>query len=158
MGSSANLTIQSIVTKEKSPINMDIDTLTAGNVAAFVTAFGTYKTALAAILLGVIRHEQIRFTDTLLDASLPASNHARRETKLLLRYSGDTTGDKFTSEIPCPDLAVLTMESGDANFVQLADASVMATFVTAAEAVMASPNDPTETVTINSAQVVGRNI
>jgi len=158
MASNTTLTIQSIVLAETSPVNIPTIVLTAANVVAFESDLGTYKTALDAIILGVIRHETIKFNDVQLDAALPSSNQARRELKLLIRYTGDTSGDKFTSEIPCPDLAALTMESGDANFVLLADSGVMATWVTAAEVIMRSPTDPTEAITINSAQVVGRNI
>jgi len=158
MASSVTLTIQSIVAKETSPVNFTTYQITAGNLAAWDAEWATYKAALDAILIGVIRDEDVRVYDALLDAALPASNLARRELKLLLRYEGDTSGDKYTSEIPCPDLAALTMETGDANFVSLSDAGVMAAFVTAAEASMRAPKDDTETITIQSAQVVGRNI
>ena len=157
MGSSAVLTIQSIVRKEKSPLAFTTYQINAGNLAAWDTAWGTFKTATDAILLGVIRDEHVAVHDNLLDASLPASNHARRELKLLVRYSGDTSGDLFRMEVPCPDLGALTYTSGDANFLDIG-VGVLATWVSEAEALMRSPKDATETVTINSVQVVGRNI
>jgi hypothetical protein len=106
----------------------------------------------------VQRQEKVLIYDTFISGLLPVSNFARRELKLLLRYQGDVTGDIFTLEIPTPDLAALTMETGDANFVNLADAGVMAQFVTDFVALARSPVDDTETVTILSAQVVGRNL
>lgn len=158
MASNSVVTIQSIVEKETSHFGFTHVTLTPANVAAYVTDFGTFTTALAAIVRGVVRQEVIKYSDDLVDGSLPADQDARRELKMLVRYTGDTSGDKFSMEIATPDLSALTLESGDANFIQLADAGVMATFVTAFEAIVTSPTDPTEAVTIISAQVVGRNI
>ncbi len=158
MGSSVTLTVQSIVKKETSPVNFDTYQITAGNIAAWDAEWATYKTTLDAIIIGVIRDEDVKVYDNLLDAAMPASDFARRELKLLVRYHEVTSGAKFRSEIPCPDLTALTLESGDANFVNLADAGVMAAWVTAAEAIMRSPDDPTEAILIDSAQVVGRNI
>jgi len=158
MASNSTVTIQSIVEQERSHFGVSHLTLTSANVDAFETAWDEMTVALDAIILGVIRQEVIKFKDERVSSALPASNLARRELKLLIRYIGDTSGDKFTLEVPTPDLAALTMETGDANFVNLADAGVMAAFVTKMEAVLKSPNDPTETCTIDSAQVVGRNI
>ncbi len=158
MSSNSTVTIQSIVEKETSHFGFSTEVLTAGNIVAYVTAFGTFTTALDAIIRGVIRTEVIKYSDDLVSGALPASQDARRELKMLVRYTGDTSGDKFTMEIATPDLSALTLESGDANFISIADAGVMATFVTAFEAIVKSPNDATETVTIINAQVVGRNI
>lgn len=158
MSSNSTVTIQSIVEKERSHFGFSHEVLTAANLVAWKATFDTMTTALDAIILGVIRQEVVKVYDDRISSALPASNQARREVKLLFRYIGDTTGDKFTMEVACPDLTALTMETGDANFVNLDDSGVMATFVTAAEVVLRSPTDPTETVTIDSCQVVGRNI
>ncbi len=156
--SNTTLTIQSIVEKETSNFNIPHGVIDAASLAAFLTNFGSFKTALDAIILGVIRHEAVKIYDTLISGLLPASNQARRELKMLVRYSSDVSGAKFTMEIPTPDLVALTLESGDANFVQLADAGVMAAFVTAFEVLVTSPLVDTEAVTVDSIQVVGRNI
>ncbi len=158
MASNTTVTIQSIVEKERSHFQISTQVLTSGNIDAYETAFGLFTTALDAIILGVIRQEVIKFKDQRVSSLLPASNLARRELKLLVRYIGATSGDKFTLEIACPDLASLTMETGDANFVNILDAGVMAAFVTEAEVIMRSPNDAGEVITIDSVQVVGRNI
>ena len=158
MSSNSVVTIQSIVEKERSHFGVAHEVLTAGNLVAWKATWDTFITALDAIIIGVIRNETVKVYDTQLSGALPASNFARRESKLLIRYIGDTTGKKFTLEVPTPDFAALTAETGDANFINLADGGVMAAWVTAAEVIMRSPDDATETVTIDSAQAVGRNI
>lgn len=158
MPSNSTITIQSIVEKETSHFTLPHIVLTGANVENFATSLGTFRTALDAIIRGVIRQSVIKYEDTLVSGALPASQDARRELKMLVRYVGDSTGDKFTMEIATPDLSALTLETGDANFVNLADAGVMATFVTEFEGLVRSPDDPTEAVTIRKIQIVGRNI
>lgn len=158
MPSNSTVTIQSIVEKETSHFGFDHITLTPANVAAFVTDFNDFTTALDAIIRGVIKYEVIKYQDVFVSGALPASQDARRELKMLVRYSGDISGDRATMEIATPDLSALTLETGDANFVNLADGDVMAAFVTEFESIVRFPGAPTETVTISSAQIVGRNI
>ena len=152
------MNIQSRVAKERSPFTVQAQQMTAANYTTWHSEWGSLKTATDAIIAGVIRDETTVAEDALLDGSVPASNIARRELKLLIRYTGNVSGDEFRSELATPLLTALTMESGDANFVQLADGGVMAAFVTAFQTFARSPNDPTENVTIQSVQVVGRNI
>lgn len=153
-----NLTVQSIVQKERSPVAFNTYQIDAANLATWLTGWGAFKTALDAIILGVLAKEVVALYDTDLSGAMPTSPFARRETKLLLRYSGNVTGDVFRIEIPTPDLAALTYSSGDENFINLADGGVMAQFVTDFESIARSPDDDSETVTVISAQVVGRNI
>lgn len=158
MPSSSSITIQSIVKKETSNFGFDHITLTPANVAAFVTDFNDFTTALDAIIRGVIRKEVIKYQDVFVSGALPASQDARRELKLLINYLGSISEATATMEIATPDLSALTLESGDANFVVLADGGVMAAFVTEFESIVRFPGAPTETVTMLNAQVVGRNI
>jgi len=157
-GSRANLTVQTIVDKERSPLQFQMVQIDAANLATWLGQWGTFKTATDAIMAGVLRHEKIAIYDTPLSGALPASNFARRELKLLISYQGVSTGRRWTFELPCPDLAALTLETGDANYVNLADGGVMAAWVTALVAILRAPDDDTEVCTILSARVVGRNI
>ncbi len=157
MTSNTTFTIQSRVEKETSHFNVTTGTIDVASLPAFLVNIGNFKTALAAIIVGTLRHEAVKIYDTLLDATIPG-DLARRELKLLCSYTGDVTGDRFTIEVACPDLAALTMESGDANYVNLADAGVAAQFVTDWASFVTSPNDNTEATTLNKMKVVGRNI
>lgn len=152
------LTIQSKVAKERSPFKYYVPQITAANLPTFLTEHGTLKTALIDILAGTLRHEKVSIYDTLLDASIPVSNFARRELKLKMIYAGATSGNEHRAEIPCPDLDVLTFETGDANFVNLADSGVMAAFVAAWEAYACLEEDETDLAVVQSMQVVGRNL
>lgn len=151
-------TVQSKVQKETSPFQVTAQVMTAANYDAWHTAADALETAMDAILVGVIRDKLHAADDVELSGALPASNFARRETKLLIRYHDTTTNDKYRAELACPDLAALTMESGDANFVVLADGGVMEAFVTAFEAHARSTKTPANAVAIDTIQVVGRNL
>lgn len=155
--SSSVLTIQSKVQKETSHFGIPHGVIDVASLPAFLTNWGNFKTALDGIVIGVIKHEVIKIYDEELDSSLPG-NLARRELKMLVSYSGDVTGDEFQMEIACPDLGALTFETGDANYITLADAGVMAAFVTAFEALVTSPNDDTEACSLLNVQIKGRNI
>lgn len=158
MPPSFTLKVQSIVKNESSPINVPTYTIDAASLAGWLTAFGTFKTATDAIISGVLSKETVRIYETELSSALPVSQWARRELKMLVTYVGDTSGDTFRIEVPTPDLDALTLETGDANYVNILDAGVMASWVTAFEAIARSPNDETETVTVETARIVGRNI
>ncbi len=156
--SQASMVFQMLPIKERSNFNIHTNQIDAVDLAAWLVDWGDLKTATVAITLGVLAHERVKIYDTLLSGALPSSNFARRENKLLIRYTGDTTGDKFRAELPAPDNSVLQFETGDANFVVLADGGVMATWVAAFELLARSPDDGDENVTITSVQYVGRNL
>lgn len=156
--SHATMVFQCKPRKETSPFKIFVTQLTVANLAAFDTAWATFKTSVIAITLGVHKSDKVLVYDTPISGLLPTSEFARRENKLLIRYSGDTTGSKHRVEMPGPDMDVLTSETGDANFIVLADAGVMAAFVTQFEALAKSPLDGSEAVSIDSVQYVGRNL
>ncbi len=158
MPSNSTVTIQSIVEKETSHFGFNHIALTPANVAAFVVDFDLFTAALDAIIRGVIKQEVIKYQDVFVSGALPASQDARRELKMLIRYQATISGNKYTMEIATPDLSVLTLETGDANFIVLADADVMAAFVVEFEKTVREPGNPTGAVIILKAQIVGRNI
>lgn len=128
----------------------------AANLATWLTGWGSYKTALDAIILGVIQKEHVAIYDTLISNAVPASPFAQRELKILVTYVGDTSERVFQLEIPTPDLAALTLGANDS--IVLADGGVMAAWKTAFEAIARAPDDDAETVTVSGAQLVGRNL
>lgn len=158
-GSYANLTYLDF-TSEKSTNKVPSYQIDAANLATWLTGWGAYKTASAGITIGTQQKEQVVIYDTILSNTLPTSQVAQRESKLLIRYRGDTTGELFTMTIPTVDLAALTFAAGalgNTDYIVLADGGVMAAWVTAFEAIARNPRDDSETVTVESAQVVGRN-
>lgn len=141
---------------ELSPVNVPSYQVDAANFATWLTGWGDLKTALDAITIGVQASEIVSLYNTTISAAVPTSPFAQRELKLLVRYVGDSTGRKRSFEVPCPDLANLTLTGKDK--VVLADGGIMAAFITAWEAIARMPDDDAETVTITGAEVVGRNI
>jgi len=131
--------------------------ITAANYDAQVALIAAYDTALQNIIIGELQVADFHADIFNISSDLPTNNFAQRELKILVRYQGDTSGDIFTVEIACPDLTNLTLLP-NTDFVDLADGDIMAAWVTAFEALARAPGAPTETVTVLSAQVVGRNI
>lgn len=159
VGSSAHLQVRdygpSAADAEISQLNVPSYQIDAANLATWLTGWGDFKTATDAIILGVLAKETVTIYDTILSGAVPASPFAQRELKMLVTYQGDTTLKKFRVEVPTPDLAALTLAADDS--VVLADAGVMAAWVTAFEAIARNPEDDAETVTVIGARIVGRN-
>lgn len=130
--------------------------LTAANFDAQVGLAGTYRTALGNIILGAI-DQQILGIKTDYNPSLPASNFAQREIKLLVRYRDSVTGKIYTCEIATPNLTNLTLVA-ESDFVVLDDAGIMDAWRDAFEAYFKAPDAPTNSVVVLTVQVVGRNI
>jgi len=135
---------------EKSNWSVWISTLTAANFVAQTGLVSALYSAVLDITLGSQAASAIQAVAT--QSAVENTNPlAQRENKWLVRYH-DTAGTKFTVEIPTADLSLL--DTGT-EFLDLAGTEAAA-FVTAFEAVVKSPDDPTLTVTVDSIQFVGR--
>lgn len=136
---------------EKSSWAFWTSTLSAANFTAQTGLISALFTAALDITVGSQAGTRILAAATV--SSVVNTNPlAQRENKWLVRYH-DSVGTKFTLEIPTADLSLL--DTGT-EFLNLADGGPIAAFVTAFEAVVKSPDDPTLTVTLDSMQFVGR--
>jgi hypothetical protein len=142
--------------KELSRFTVNFTGITTVNIGDILSQWGSLKTATQAIIIGVQANEQLVLDNTTLSAALPTSPYAQREIKLEVTYVGNTSLKKFQLEIPTPNLDALTLNNTDE--VVLADAGVMAAWVTAFETLAKSPDSDVETVTVIGAKVKGRNI
>jgi len=132
--------------------------ITVGTIAGFLTQWGALKTAIEGVIIGNLKSETVKLDETILNQNTPASPYAQRELKLKVNYVGDTDGPPTYVTIACPDLSQLTLVGR--NEVLLDDSAgnnVMAPLVAAMEAIMVYPGTDAETVTIQSAEIVGRN-
>ena len=139
---------------ERTRTEIHVGAITAVSIAGFLTAFGALRTAIEGITLGVVSQEAWVGDRTLLSNTPPTDPLAQRENKWLERYTGDTSGKLFQIEIGTAELAgghLLPMS----DFADLTETD-MAAFVTAFEAIARTPDDDTETVTVQSIQFVGR--
>jgi len=142
--------------EERSTHDVAGATLTAANYDAQEALLVTLKSALDAIIIGNVE-QRVSSQGTFYAVGVPSDPYAQRELKLLVRYQNDSTAKIYRVEVACPKLASLTYE-GTSDFILLADAGIMAAYVTAFEAFARAPDDVTQTVTVLSAQVIGRNL
>jgi len=141
---------------EKSSWAIAIATQTAANVVAQQALLATLVTAVNGISLMAPTKEETTFLRTIHSGAQPTDPLAQRENKWLVRYIGDATFKKFSIEIPGADLSLLST-APQSDFMDSGNAAYTA-FVAAFEAVARSPDDPTETVTVQSLQFVGRRL
>lgn len=142
--------------KETSGFKLFNGAITAVSIGGFLTDYGNLKTAIDNLTLGVLARDLWVGDSTNISDLVPASPFAQREIGLRFHYTGDTTNKAYFVTLPCPDLAAVTY-IGDTDDVLLADAGVVAAMVTAMETIGRTPDDDTETITVQRAEVVGRN-
>lgn len=142
--------------KELSRTTFNYGAVTVASLPGLLTDWGNLKTAIQGVSIGTLANELLVIDNTLLSGTKPTDPWAQRELKLKVNYIGNTTQKPFHVTIPCVDLDALTLN--DSDEVLLADSGVMAALVTAMETIMRTPDDDTETITVTSAFIVGRNI
>jgi len=127
-------------------------TFTTGNIVAEMAAANALAAAIDAITLGVRTKTEYVADYAETAPTLPASQFAQREVKWLVKYSDDVSGELFSCEIPCADLALL-----DPNADERPDltAGAMATFVTAFQTYV---KNGANSVTVEDVVFVSRNL
>lgn len=137
---------------EMSTVSLPGLDLTAANFDAQDGLWDTLQTAIDGIIVGVIGTRKLLAQDILVSGDLPISAFAQRELKWLVRYTGNTTGKKYSAEIPTPDAALILTGTDFMNI----GVGAGQTFVTAFEAVV-RPQGETGT-NVENVVLVGRNI
>jgi len=146
---------------ESSPLKVFNGAITAASIAGYLTDLGQFRTATDALTLGTIEREQWVGDNTLISNILPTDPDAQRERKGLVTYVGDTSSKLYTLTIPTirtkavDGVTSLLMPATD--LFNLA-APLVAAWVTEFETIARTPDNDTETVTVQSIRLVGRNI
>jgi len=140
---------------EKSTHKINLSVITVGTIVGVLANIANYVAAVDAIVLGVAAQDAIIMDRTTLSGSAPTDPFAQRELKWLVHYHGDTTGKKYTLEIPTADPTGRLVTGTDLMDLTETDA---ATWKTAFEGICMSPDDDTETITIDYVELVGRNL
>jgi len=139
---------------EKSTFQVSSVVLTAGNFAAQSTLAATLVGALEDLTIGEVTKQTLN--QIVFDApAVPTDVYAQRELKWLVTAQGDTSGKLFSHEIACPDITGNIVPGSDLADLSSAD---WVAYIAAFEAFARTPDDPTETMTVVSARLVGRNI
>jgi hypothetical protein len=81
--------------REKSTVRLYNGPITVGTIATFLTKFGTFQTALAAIIRGEIQQSQWTGDITLVSSDYPTDELAQREMKWLVTYKGTVSEKLF---------------------------------------------------------------
>lgn len=147
-------TLKSNGLPEAATYRVPVTTLTAANLVAQSALILALQNAIDAITLGNVRKTIIEQAVTEFAVGAATNVLAQRENKWLVRYHGNTLGQKFQMSIPTADLSQLPTHS---EFLDIANPGVGADLVDAFEAIVKSPNDGAETVIVDSVQFVGRN-
>lgn len=140
---------------EAATVTFPIADLTAANITDDMTAGDALVTAMAAIENSLHVSKKYVAKTSKLSAELRASDAtAHRELKWLVLYHDDTTFEKATLEIPCPDLAQQSATNrGHAN---IGDSGVVDAFIAAFEAIVLPPGG--NTAVVDDILIVGRNL
>lgn len=143
---------------EKSTFQLPNGAITVGSIAGFLAEYGTLKTALDAMTLGVLAADQWVGDKTNISDTVPSDNFAQRELKLKFSMDGSGDGGIFHRTMPTPDLDLVTIIPNTGGAIDITVGTEMIALVTAIEAIGRHPDDDTQTVTVTKCEVVGRNI
>lgn len=154
--------------KELSSSFIHVGGVTAVSLPGLLTDIAAYRSAVDAIVVGVIRSDALTAFKTNLSTALPASAQAQRERKYLVTYTDNLPffddpvnaipnagfGEIFNYEIPTADFSLAGLFPTNTDEVDLAQAQIAA-FVTAFEDIARSPYGGT--VEVLAITGVGRN-
>ena len=129
--------------------------ITAVSIAGFITEFGQMRAAIEGISLGTMAKEQWVGDNTVISNVPPTNVFAQREFKWKVNYVGDTSQKEFFLTIPCADPTGRLIPGTD--LMDLTETAAAA-FVTRFNSFARTPDSDTETVTITTIQLVGRNL
>lgn len=139
---------------EPQQFSLDTPQLNAGNIAATTTLFSNFKTAVAGISIGALTSSGI---EAIRSTEVPPVNAtamaAQSELNWLIGYKDNTTQQKFTVRIPCPDVTNNALVVAGTDRADLT-ATEWAAFKTAFEALVISENN--NSVTLLGAVLVGK--
>jgi len=138
---------------EVSTVRVEPAELTAVNFDAQVALAIAFMDAVAGITLGLkTGFQHMNDTKTVLGPSSDVD--AQRERKWLVQWHDGVTFKRYTTEIPCADLAQL--DPNDRGNANIGDASVVDAFITAWEAFVLTPDG--NTALVDEITHVGRNV
>jgi len=138
---------------EKSSFSVEGVDLTAANLVAQLALIAALQAATVAITIGTNSDETVLLSREVISSTPPANPFAQRETKWLVTYSDDVTGDIHQAEIPTADLSNLTTNGG---FLDTSPGSQGEDFVTAFESFVRG--EGVNAVTVTNVRHIGRNL
>lgn len=155
--------------RERSSFRFHTGAVTAVSLPGLLTQFGTLRTAIEGITLGVMNSERLQVFDTKLSNTPPTDPSAQVERKWLVTYEDNQPffdppvnaipnegfGKLFQMEIPTADIETAGFLLPNSDQADLANVTIAA-FVTAFEAIGRSPYGGT--VNVIQITAVGRDL
>lgn len=142
---------------ETKSVRLYTGEITAVSLPGLLTALGDFKTALAAVTLGVQAKDQWG-EETIISNERAATKDAQIETEMLVRCQGATSEAPFSFRIPTVDYTAFNFAdppAGDQVIISGAGASAATTALIAEiEATFKMPNDETEGLVVVGMEVV----
>ena len=142
---------------ETKSIRLYTGEITAVSLPGLLTALGTFKTALADVLLGVIAKDHWG-EETVITNAVATALDAQVETEMLVRCVGATSEAPFSFRIPAVDYTKFNYAdppAGDQVILTGAGASdETLALVAALEATFKMPNDESEAISVVGMEVV----
>jgi len=121
--------------------------LTAVSLPGFLTAFGTLKTALDAVTLGV-RSSEFWGEETTVSNTRPTDKSAQVETRMLVRVKGATTEKPWSFVIPTVDYDAFNYIDNQVILSGAGASAATTALVDALEAFCKMPDDETEAIVV----------
>lgn len=127
--------------------------ITIGTLAGLLTALGTFKTALNAIILGVIQKEHWGEETTI--SNLKATDKdAQVQTDMLVRCHGATSEAPYSFRIPTVDPEAFNYVDGNVVLSGAGATTATTDFITALQATFKMPDDETEAIVVDQMRIV----
>lgn len=156
----AGLTTQSFIdhSGEASSFHLYNPDLDAGNINTYTTTLLTFELGdmLAAVNALTLLNRTVTTVTALRDVSspsLPTDQNAQREQKLLIKYTDDVTGKKYSLTIPGVDRSLVAQQGTDQ--VDFVNNVLVAAFVNSIENGYVS--ELGNAISVYDARLVGRN-
>lgn len=148
-------------TEEVGDFEVFVGAITAVSIGGFLTDFGNLQTATDNITLGVRARQSWTGDRTTVSNDKPTDKAAQRESKLRVKYRGNTTQKPYNVSIPTVDFSKLVFLEGAKDAVAFkaangAHADIIA-WVTAFQTIARSPDDDLENVTVIGMRFIGAN-
>jgi len=138
---------------ETTTTEFPIATLTAANLVAKTTLIDNLGVAIQGLVIGNLLKATTIVERETIGSGPAASQLAQRENKYLMRYHDNVTLQNFQVSVGTADLTILPNHS---EFLDLTTGGG-ADLKTAFEAIVVSPDNAANAVTLDSVQFVGRN-
>lgn len=141
--------------KELSHTTIYTDVLDGTNYDTVNADTDLMRNAIDGITTGIMAQQTLVAEKDILSGATPTNVYAQRELKWLVRYHDNVTSKPYTLTLPCADPTARLIAGTDlANLAQ----TEVAAFVTRFQSYAKDPDTLTNAVTVDSIQLVGRNL